>query len=75
LTKADADELRKKQETKDNAERDRKIAAANKKANTAMRKAQTASDRAQRREAAQATRELKAEFERLAKIHRSLYKK
>jgi hypothetical protein len=39
LTKADADELRKKQEIKDNAGRDRKIAAANKKADTAMRKA------------------------------------
>jgi hypothetical protein len=75
LTKVDADELRKKQETKDNAERDRKIAAANKKADTAMRKAQKALDQDQRREVAQATREFKAEFERLAKIHRSLDKK
>jgi hypothetical protein len=62
-------------EAKENEERDRKIAAANKKADTAMRKAQTALDRAQRREATQATRELKAEFERLAKVHRSLDKK
>ena len=45
---ADADELR-------NAERDRKIAAADNKADIATRKAQTG----------QATRELKAAFERL----------
>jgi hypothetical protein len=44
-------------------ERDRKIAAANKKADIAMRKAQKALGRAQGREVAQVTRELKAEFE------------
>jgi hypothetical protein len=39
-----------------------------------MRKAQTALDRAQKREIAQTICELKAEFERLAKIHKSLDK-
>jgi hypothetical protein len=62
-------------ETKENAERDRKVAAATKRADTAVRKAQKALDQGQRREITQATLEFKAEFERLAKIHRALDKK
>jgi hypothetical protein len=75
LTKADAEELRNKQVAKENAEKERKMAAANKKADTAMRKAQKALDKVERQEQAQATRELKAEFERLGKIQKSLFKK
>ena len=75
LTKADADELRKNWRPKKMKREIGRSQQLIKKADTAMRKAQTALDRAQRREATQATRELKAEFERLAKVHRSLDKK
>jgi hypothetical protein len=47
----------------------------NKKADTAIRKAQETLDKVKRQEQAQATRELKPEFERLKKIQKSLYKK
>jgi hypothetical protein len=74
LTKADAEELRNKQVAKENAEKERKMTAANKKADTTMRKAQQALDKVKRQEQAQAARELKAEFKRLGKIQKSLFK-
>jgi hypothetical protein len=74
LTKFDAQELRDKQLAKDNAERDRKIALANKNADTAIRKAQQALGKAERQESKLATKELRSVFERLAKIHKNYYK-
>lgn len=74
LTKADAQELRDKPAAKDNAERDRKIAAANKKADTAIRKAQQVLDKAQIQERQQVHKDLKREFEMLAKIHKNYFK-
>jgi hypothetical protein len=75
LTKADAEKLRNKQVAKENAEKERKMTAVNKKADTVMRKAQKTLNKVERQEQAQVTRELKAEFERLGKIQKSFFKK
>jgi hypothetical protein len=75
LTKVNTKELRNKQVTKENTEKERKIITVNKKADTVIRKAQKTLNKVKRQEQAQATRELKAEFERLRKIQKSLFKK
>ena len=66
----DAEELRAKQEAKEDAELAKKIAAIDRKAEMDVRKTQAALDRSERL----ATKEFKDEYLRLAKIHKTYYK-
>jgi hypothetical protein len=74
LTRADAEDLRRKQQEKENVKRDVKVAAANKKAELAIRKAQQVLDKTERLEQQAIAKELRCEFERLGKIHKNYMK-
>jgi hypothetical protein len=74
LTAKDAQELREKQNAKEDAEIAKKEAAIKKKAETEARKAQKASDRTVRLLGQQSTKEFEDEYLRLAKIHKNYYK-
>jgi hypothetical protein len=74
LTTKDAQEMRAKQKAKEDVEIAKRTAAANRKAQVDARRTQAALDRSERLLEQQTTKEFKAEYLRLAKIHKTYFK-